>query len=421
MRIEVGLGSVVAGYRLHERIGVGATSEVYRADDQRLGRPAALKLLATTGEREEFYERFLRESRLAAILQHPNIVPVYDAGEEGELLYIAMAYVAGTDLRALLRDEGPLPLGRALWLLGQVGDALDAAHEHGLVHRDVKPANILVAPDDHVFLTDFGAVKEVSAPALTETGGFLGTVDYAAPEQIEGSAVDARTDVYGLACVLWECLTGKPPFRRATDVSTIYAHLHDRPPRLRHSRPDLPAAVETALERGLARSPGDRFASCGELVAAVRTASRAARVDGRRLAAAAAIVAATALAGAAAGFAIGRGTHGGSTVTETQVAPRSTAPAFAAHDLDAAAYALMSDGDDARALPFARAAVRALAGRGPADPYEGYANFNLGRILLHLGRCREAVKYLGRSLALQPTSTTTAGDLARARQCARTS
>src|SRR5439155_13570111 len=154
---EVRAGSVVGGYRLHERVGVGATSEVYRADDLGLGRPAALKLLAHAVGGENFRERFLLESRLAALLQHPSIVPVYDAGDEDGLLYIAMAYVAGTDLRALLREEGPLSLRRTLRILSQVAEALDAAHQHELVHRDVKPANVLVTPDDHAFLTDFGA------------------------------------------------------------------------------------------------------------------------------------------------------------------------------------------------------------------------------------------------------------------------
>src|SRR5262249_12782522 len=184
--------------------GRGGMSVVYRAEHVRLGRTAALKLLSPGLGEADFSERFLRESRLAASLDHPSIVPIYDAGEEDGLLYIAMACVEGTDVKTLLADEGRLPLRRTLKILGQVASALDAAPGARLVQRDVKPANILVGPDDRAYLSDFGTAKELAASGTTRTGVFVGTIEYCAPEQIEGGEVDARTDVYALACVLYE-------------------------------------------------------------------------------------------------------------------------------------------------------------------------------------------------------------------------
>jgi tRNA A-37 threonylcarbamoyl transferase component Bud32 len=411
------IGSVIAGYLIEEEIGQGATSVVYRATHIRLGRAAALKLLTPALGDADFSDRFVRESRLAASLQHPNIVPIFDAGEEDGVLFIAMAYVPEGDLGAALREDGKLELRRALRVAAQIADALDVAHSHGLVHRDVKPANVLVTEDGRALLTDFGAVKEARAPKLTRTGGFLGTVDYAAPEQIEGAAVDARADVYSLTCVLWECLTGTPPFRRSSEFATLYAHLNDPPPDLRSRRPDLPGGLENVLSRGLAKSPVDRFASCGELVAAARLAAKPVRVHGRRLGLAAAIVAAMALAGFALGFAIDRVVTDPGMRTEV-VTATVTPTTYDAHDLDAAAYALIQSGYYARARPFSESAVRALRGSGPADPYEGYANFNLGRIDVELGRCAEAVPPLKRARALQPKSVETKKLLKRARACA---
>jgi hypothetical protein len=411
------IGSVIAGYRLDEEIGSGATSVVYRATHERLGRPAALKLLTPGLGDADFSERFIRESRLAASFQHPNIVPIYDAGEEEGVLFIAMAYVPDGDLRALLQRDGTLSLRRALRIAGQVAHALDVSHAHGLVHRDVKPANILVTEDDRALLTDFGTVKVVSGPDHTRTGGFLGTIDYAAPEQIEGGDVDARTDVYGLACVLWECLTGVPPFRRASEFATLFAHLNDPVPRLRTLQPSLPAGLETVLARGLAKSPVDRYQTCGELVAAARATARPPRANRKRLAAAAGILAATAATGAGLAFGIDRAVTGPpATLTATQT--RIVNP-YSGHDLDAAAYALMRDGYYEQALRYSRAAVRRLRGAGPADKWEGYANFNLGTILVKLGNCAEAVPYAEHALELQPKDKPTQKLVTRARGCAR--
>src|SRR5688572_4778011 len=218
-------GSVIAGYRIDSLIGRGGMAVVYRAEDMRLGRKVALKLLTPhLADNEQFRQRFIQESRLAASLDHPNIVPIYEAGEADGQLFIAMRYVIGSDLKALLTAEGGrLPDERTVQLIGQIGDALDSAHEAGLVHRDVKPGNILVAAGhdqsrpghgDHVYLTDFGLTKRTSALSggLTGTGHFLGTVDYVSPEQIQGKPAGSGADMYALGCVLYECLTGQLPF-----------------------------------------------------------------------------------------------------------------------------------------------------------------------------------------------------------------
>ncbi|MFQ5426057.1 MAG: serine/threonine-protein kinase, partial [Gaiellales bacterium] len=197
------LGTSVGGYRLESLLGRGGMSVVYLAEHAHLGRKVALKLLtASLSGDESFRERFERESQRAAALEHPNVIPIYDAGEINGELYIAMKYVRGSDLKALIAADAPMNVGRVLFLLEQAAAALDAAHEQELVHRDVKPANLLVEEAaERVYVSDFGVVKHASSPGVTKTGLFIGTADYAAPEQIEGLQVDARTDVYGLTCV----------------------------------------------------------------------------------------------------------------------------------------------------------------------------------------------------------------------------
>src|SRR5436190_17600743 len=264
------IGTELGGYRIVEPLGSGGTSVVYRAEHVRLGRPAALKLLTPGLGEADFSDRFLRESQLAASLDHPNIVPVYDAGEDDGLLWIAMACIDGTDLKTLIAEEGRLPVRRALSIVGQIASALDAAHARGLVHRDVKPANILIGPDDRAYLSDFGAVKELASAGTTRTGTFVGTIEYCAPEQIEGGDVDARTDVYALACVLYETLTGKPPFHRPSEVAVLNAHLHSPPPQVSKEAPDVPAALDAVISKALAKAPPDRYATPGELVAAAK-------------------------------------------------------------------------------------------------------------------------------------------------------
>jgi YVTN family beta-propeller protein len=270
------IGTELAGYRIERVLGRGGMSVVYLAHDPRLKRNVALKLLAgELAEDEGFRVRFLRESQLAASLDHPNVVPVYEAGEVDGLLYIAMRYVVGSDLKALLRAERALAPERALMLVGQVANALDAAHKRGLVHRDVKPSNILLTGprgDEHCYLADFGLSTSTSDRSVADARQVVGTIDYVAPEQIRGLEVDGRTDVYSLACLLYECLVGEVPFRRASDVAVIYAHLEEPLPKASERAPTLPAALDTVLERGTAKLPHERWPTCADLVDAARSA-----------------------------------------------------------------------------------------------------------------------------------------------------
>ena len=239
------LGSEFAGYRLESYVARGGMGVVFEATHLRLHRRVALKLLAPElAEDRDFRERFLKEAELAAGLEHPSVVPVYDAGEEGGLLYLAMRYLAGGDLRSLLQRQGRLSLDRSLSITEQIAGALDAAHALGLVHRDVKPANILFDErQERAYLGDFGVAKRQSSKGLTQTGSFLGSVDYCAPEQIESAVVDGRADVYALGGVFYHCLTGQPPYVRETEVAVLTAHLRDAPPALSRVRPDLPAPL----------------------------------------------------------------------------------------------------------------------------------------------------------------------------------
>ena len=272
------IGDEFAGYRIEALLGRGGMGIVYRAEQQRPHRRVALKLLATELSSDpSFRERFIRESDSAAAIEHPNIIPVYDAGEVDDQLYLAMRYVQGSDLKDLIEREGRLDPERALSFVSQVGGALDMAHSRGLVHRDVKPQNILIAsgegPEstDHVYLTDFGLTKHAaSRTGLTAAGHFVGTIDYVAPEQIEGKAIDNRTDVYSLGCVFFEALTGRLPFERDTEVSVMYAHISDPPPSARALRTDMPPGLDGVIAKALAKNPGDRFSTCRELVVAAR-------------------------------------------------------------------------------------------------------------------------------------------------------
>ena len=270
-------GSEIAGFRLEELLGRGGMGAVYRAEDVRLGRKVALKLLVPElAESERFRERFFRESQIAASLDHPHIVPIYAAGEAEGRLYLAMRYVEGDDLRRLIAREAPLDPDRALRLIEQVGDALDVAHERGLVHRDVKPANVLIAGRsgrEHCYLTDFGLTKQTSSiSGLTGTGELVGTIEYVSPEQIRGETVDARADVYSLGCVLYECLAAERPFARDSEVATLWAHVNEPPPALAGTHAELGSEIDAVMTRALAKAPADRYGSCGELVASARAA-----------------------------------------------------------------------------------------------------------------------------------------------------
>jgi protein kinase-like protein len=274
-------GTRIADYELAEQVGWGGMAAVYRARDVRLDRWVALKILAPEIARDDpFRQRFISESRAAAAVDHPNIIPVFEAGEAGGVLFIAMRYVGGGDLRTLYRELGPLSAARVTGIVAQVASALDAAHAAGLIHRDVKPANMLLAEvpgsgrPDHVYLTDFGLSKQALSAALTLTGQFMGTLDYMAPEQIESRPVesrpvDGRADQYALACSAFEMLCGVPPFERGQDLGLLFDQLSAAPPSLAARRPDLPAAVDLVMARALARSPDDRYASCLDFAAAL--------------------------------------------------------------------------------------------------------------------------------------------------------
>ena len=280
MPSELRTGDIAAGFRITSLIGQGAVGSVYLAEDVRNGNRVALKLLGDElAQDERFRQRFLRESELAASLDHPHVVPTLAAGEaEDGRLYLAMEYVDGSDLRDMLRREGTLEPPRAIDLVGQVGEALDAAHEAGLVHRDVKPGNVLVAEradGEHAYVCDFGLARHVSSvSSLTGDRGFVGTIDYVPPEQIAGGEIDRRADVYSLGCVLFECLAGSRPFERDSELSVVFAHLNEPPPRLSDLRPELPQAFDDVFATALAKSPDERYGTCGELVAAARAALR---------------------------------------------------------------------------------------------------------------------------------------------------
>jgi YVTN family beta-propeller protein len=274
------VGEEFAGYRLVAIIGRGGMSTVFRAENPRLGNVIALKVLAPELATDDvFRTRFLEESRIAASMNHPNVIPIHDMGSSGGLLFIAMRYVTGTDMRQMLKKRGRLPPDRAIFLLSQAARALDAAHRRGLVHRDVKPGNLLVeranddTDPDHVYLADFGITKHQGGRSgLTATGQSLGTIDYVAPEQIRGISVLGLADQYSLGCVLYECLTGRVPFEKDLDAAIIWAHMEEAPTQPTRLRPELPPAIDQVFARVLAKNPGNRYETCREFIAAARQA-----------------------------------------------------------------------------------------------------------------------------------------------------
>jgi serine/threonine-protein kinase len=266
-------GERFAGCRIESVAGRGGMGVVYRATQIALGRTVALKLLA--GDRAadpDFRERFQRESRMAAAIDHANVIPVYAAGEEDGRLYLVMRYVDGTDLHALLRRDRALAPERAAAVIAQIAAGLDAAHAAGLVHRDVKPGNVLLA-GDHAYLGDFGLTRQIGSDTeLTQAGQWIGTVDYCSPEQLRGERTDARSDVYALGCVLFAALTGQTPLGRGTVPTTMMAHLHDEPPRA--SAFGAPREFDRVLRRALAKDPDERYPSAGDLGRAASAAAR---------------------------------------------------------------------------------------------------------------------------------------------------
>jgi serine/threonine protein kinase len=270
----------VAGYRLEECIGESGVAVVRLARDEHLDRRVAVKILAPelAGD-AAFRTRFLSESRAAAEIGHPHIVPVYEAGDAGGILYAAMRHVGGGDARSLLSRLGPLPVAAASRLIVQVASALDAAHGHGLIHRDVKPANMLLDAGGyrHAYLSDFGMGRDLSPGEIIASGRFAAALHYLAPEQIQGRALDRRADLYSLACAAFELLCGTPPFGQDQGLTVMYAQLYAAPPAATALRPDLPPAVDLVLATALAKDPAGRYPTCGQFAAELRAALGLAR------------------------------------------------------------------------------------------------------------------------------------------------
>jgi serine/threonine protein kinase len=267
---ELSAGDDFAGYRIERRLGRGGMGILYLALEPGLERRVALKLIAPEAAAEEvFAKRFAEESRIAASIEHPNVVPIYSAGEERGVPYIAMRFVAGSDLGRRIDRDGKLEPAHAVALIAQVGNGLDAIHAAGLVHRDVKPGNVLLSGEEgeeHAYITDFGVARNVATQSgLTQTGRFVGTLDYVAPEQIAGGPVDARVDVYALGCLLFKLLTGRVPFPREGEAARLYAHLNDPPPAPSLYEPSVPMALDDVVIRAMSKAPEDRYPSAGDL------------------------------------------------------------------------------------------------------------------------------------------------------------
>ncbi len=280
--IELSDGDEFAGYRVERRLGRGGMGILYLAVEPGLERRVALKLIAPEAASDEvFARRFAEESRIAASIEHQNVVPIYAAGEEAGVPFIAMRYVAGADLARRLAREGRLSPQVTVDLIAQIGNGLDAIHAAGLIHRDVKPANVLLSGDDggdHAYITDFGVARNVATESgLTQTGRFVGTLDYVAPEQISGGAIDARVDVYALGCLLFKLLTGEVPFPKDGDAARLYAHLNDPPPPPSLYVPEVSMALDDVVIRAMSKDPDDRYPSAGDLGRAAQAALRGER------------------------------------------------------------------------------------------------------------------------------------------------
>jgi tRNA A-37 threonylcarbamoyl transferase component Bud32 len=447
MPVETGL--LPPRYRVPHRIGRGAMGDIYAATDEVLGREVAIKVLADRYAADEaIRQRFKREALAAARLSgEPGAVTIFDVGEWQGRPFIVMEHLTGGSLEDRLRREGAQPPERALAWLEQAGAALDAAHRHGIVHRDVKPANLLLNDRNEVRVADFGIASAAGFESLTLTGTVLGTAGYLSPEQAAGERAGPASDLYALAVVAYELLSGHRPFESDSATAEAAAHVNEPVPSIAEQR-HLPWEVDRVFQRALAKGPRARYGSGREFVAELRralahTAARptvplapatGVRRRGSRgrpgyLLPLALLLVAAAVGGIVAGLVFGGGGSGpeavtrtiagpaGPTVAQTVTGPTTTAPAppppppppppqaaagADGHTLNDQGYSLMQQGDYARALPLLQQAVQKLAGSGPADPYEGYANYNLGYTLYSLGRCPEAVAFLKRAEHLEP-------------------
>jgi eukaryotic-like serine/threonine-protein kinase len=449
MHVETGL--LPPRYRSPRLIGHGAMGEIYAASDELLGRTVAVKVLADRYAADEgIRQRFKREALAAARLSgEPGAVTIFDVGEWQERPFIVMEYLTGGSLEDRLRREGAQPPARALAWLEQAATALDAAHRHGVVHRDVKPANLLLNERGEVRVADFGIASAAGLESLTLTGTVLGTAGYLSPEQAAGERAGPASDLYALGVVAYELFSGRRPFESDSPAAEAAAHVNAPVPSISEERPGLPRELDRVFQRALAKGPRARFGSAREFVAELRgalsrtagtTAAFAPASTGERRRGASAYLLPLALLLAAAGIGAivaGLVTRGGGSsadvVTRTVAGPGGTTtltrtvtqqttasapapppqpqppppppPAAAAgdgHALNDQGYSLMRQGAYATALPLLQQAVQKLAGTGPADPYEGYANYNLGYTLYRLGQCDEAVAYLKRAERLEP-------------------
>ena len=466
--MAVGAGVLPDRYAGAQPIGRGGMGEIFRATDTSLGRAVAVKLLDRRHAQDPAVrERFTREALAVARLSgNPNIVTIYDVGEHRERPFIVMEYLPGGSLEQKIRVEGAQPPRQALEWLEQAADALDTAHREGVIHRDVKPANLLLDRLGRVHVADFGIASAAGLDSLTQTGTVLGTASYLSPEQAQGERTSSASDLYSLGVVAFELLTGRRPFEGSSAAAEAAAHVTGEVPSVCDVNPSIPCELDPVFARALAKVPAERYGSCAEFVAALRASleeaagataiTAPARVrpasplsaPPRRnppwLWPAAALLALAAIGGGAAAALLGGGnqqaqppqpptvsvktvTQPGTTVVTTAPAPpppttattattAAAAPASDPHALNDQAYALMKQGNYAAALPLLQQAVQALEGQ-TGDIYTAYANYNLGVTLVNLGQCGEAIPYLETSRALQPKRHEVDRALHQARKC----
>jgi serine/threonine-protein kinase len=456
-------------YRGAQQIARGGMGEIYRATDSTLGRAVAIKVLAERYAADESVRaRFTREALAAARLSgQRNTITIYDVGEHNDRPYIVMEYLGGGSLEDILRDEGAQPPERVFRWLEQAAAALDAAHAEGVVHRDVKPANLMLDRSGNVHVADFGIASAAGMDSLTMTGTVLGTAGYLSPEQAMGDRATPASDRYGLAVVAYELLTGKRPFAADSPTAEAAAHVNAPVPSVCDTS-TLPCELDPVFTQALAKDPAGRYDSSAEFVAALRAALADEAGSTRTLAPVAppappappprvagrshtwplfaALLLGAAIVGAALAYLLTRDDGGGTpaaqqrprvttvlrTVTKptgqtTTVVQQTTAPATSSspppsgssgHALNDQGYSRMQAGDFAGAVPLLQQAVQKLQGTGPNDPYEGFANYNLGYSLLQLGRCGEAIPYLQRADSLEPWRHEPRQALKRAEKCA---
>jgi eukaryotic-like serine/threonine-protein kinase len=436
--------------------------EIYRATDATLGRAVAIKLLSERYSRDESVRRrFTREALAAARLSgEPYVVTIFDVGEHAARPFIVMEYLSGGSLDDRIREDGAQAVGQALEWLEQAATALDSAHRHGVIHRDVKPANLLLDRNGTVHVADFGIARAAGMDSLTLTGTVLGTAGYLSPEQAQGEQASAASDRYALAVVAFELLSGRRPFENESVTAEAAAHVNASVPSIAEICDHLPDELDPVFRKALAKDPAQRFGTAADFVAAIRAALANAagttrsftppapwlstvsrrRRGRRRWAALVGVLALAGVAGAIAAIALANGEHKskaaasprartvtitrqGSTVERTVTAPTAPAPppppasssSLSGSQLNDAGYTKMQGGDYAGALPLLRQAVRKLSGVG--FPTEAYANYNLGYTLLRLGSCSEAIPYLQRAQQLEPQRHEPTDALNRARHC----